>query len=207
MSEQAFYSSFLVVLSLFALGIAVSVWMYLKKKSLALSDKLSIKAVMERRSKEMDILAYEVTMPPAVGGATKYTLIIERDETAGGDLTAYERKELAAGETTTMIEVAQDTKAKLTVSAVDEAGNASEPVSVEFVAVDTIAPTLEGNIGIKAVGERNSIPAAPAPVEPEAPVAPAPEVVDAPVVTDGPAIPEVSDAPVDVTPPSDPTPA
>lgn len=149
----------------------------------------------------MDILMFEVTLPPAVGGAKKYTLIVERDETAGGDLVAYERIEVDALDPVARVEVAQDTSAKLTVSAVDEAGNESEPVSTSFVAVDTIAPTLEGNIGIKAVGERSSIASAPAEVPAEeAPVVSSDDTVaDVPAVVDAPEIPAV-ETPADENP-------
>ena len=70
------------------------------------------------------------------------------------------------------IDVPQDAQVALSLVDVDDAGNASEPATVSFAAVDTLAPAQPGGFTVTLVSERD-VPATAVVEEP---------VVDAPVV-------------------------
>lgn len=52
-----------------------------------------------------------------------------------------------------VITVPQDASVVLTLVDIDDAGNASEPAFVEFVALDTIPPAQPGSFGVTLVRE------------------------------------------------------
>jgi hypothetical protein len=80
----------------------------------------------------------------------------------------------AAGNATDLgsVEVPQDSLVVLSLVDVDDAGNKSEPATVEFTALDTLAPAQPGGFNVTLVSEKVVV---------DAPVVETP-VVDVPVV-------------------------
>jgi hypothetical protein len=105
----------------------------------------------ERRKQNMDILSYEVTLPAVPAGASVETQRL--DVTIGG-VTASQ--EPALDVVTVAIEAPQDSAVALALVYIDEAGNASQASTREFVAVDTIAPAQPGEMTVVATGERRT---------------------------------------------------
>jgi hypothetical protein len=53
------------------------------------------------------------------------------------------------------IDVPEGASVQLSLVDVDDAGNASEPASVDFVAADTLAPSQPGSFTVSLVAERS----------------------------------------------------
>lgn len=96
-----------------------------------------------------DLLTYTIVAAPASAQdvvARTLTVIVNNDEqapkTVGGDVTDFGT-----------ITVPQDSTVVLTLVDTDDAGNESEPATVEFVAADTIPPAKPGAVTVTLVGE------------------------------------------------------
>lgn len=125
----------------------------------------------------MDILKLAVKLPAVTsGGAIKYILNIVRSDTGFGELPAAEIQDIPLTQAEVVMEAVQDSTIKLSIVAVDEAGNQSPPTEAEFTVLDTIPPSLTGDFSVRAVGERTV--EAPTPIVP-----PLPPVEEAPVVS------------------------
>lgn len=72
-----------------------------------------------------------------------------------------------------VVEVPQDAQVVLSVMDVDDAGNYSEPATIEFVASDTLRPSAPSAVNVVLVSERAAPDVQPeTPVEPPSPEAP-----------------------------------
>jgi hypothetical protein len=95
-------------------------------------------------------LVYTVTAAPVVDAdvvARRLTVTIDGEPGETADFPA---------DTTSFVEsvtVPQDSNVVLTLVDIDDAGNASEPAVVEFVATDTIPPAKPGEFGVTLVRE------------------------------------------------------
>jgi hypothetical protein len=98
---------------------------------------------------DSDVVSRELVV--AVNGETQPAVYFASNMTDLGTVTAL-----------------QNSSVELTLVDVDDAGNRSEPASLVFVALDTLAPSAPGSIGVTLVSETT--------VTPDEPVAP--EVVD-----------------------------
>ena len=124
-----------------------------------------------------DTLVYEISVGAPAGGD-----VVARRLTVTVNGLPQEVKEFPA-ETVSFgaLSVPQDSEVQLALSDRDDAGNYSEPATIDFVALDTIAPPQPGAFTITLVGELHAdrtvttttdevvVP------EPEAPVVPEPE--------------------------------
>lgn len=96
-----------------------------------------------------DTLVYEISVgAPAVGD------VVARRLTVVVNGVAQEVKEFPADTVSFgALAVPQDAEVLLSLSDRDDAGNYSEPATIEFVAADTIAPPVPGAFTVTLVGE------------------------------------------------------
>ena len=163
------------------MAFVIFVWILIQRPGVG---RFTFKCVSERTVEEMDmktdLLMYEVTLPVSeTPDVVSKRLTVSRGNLVGDLFVANQVVELTGGDDVAMIEAAQDDTVGLSLIVVDNGGNESEPVTAEFVAVDTIKPILVGEMTAKAVGERvvgedDVVEEPPAdPADPEAPEAPA----------------------------------
>ena len=124
-------------------------------------SQISVVITAERQAQSMDIIQITLGIPQGLStDVVKKVITVDRTP-LDGELAAHLEEDLAADQNTFVVEAIQDTEVNVSIVAVDDAGNESEPVTLSFTATDTIPPVLEGGITAEMTGERN-VPDAPA---------------------------------------------
>lgn len=109
--------------------------------------------VLQVRSKPMaDVLTYRVSAPAPTDAdvvSRLLTVAVNGKETVS---TSFD------GATTDLgtFDVPQDSVVDLSLVDVDDSGNKSEPAVFSFVAVDTVAPSQPGALGVTLEGEKSA---------------------------------------------------
>lgn len=94
-------------------------------------------------------LVYSVTAGPVVDHD-----VVSRNFTVTVDGEEFHKEEFAPATTNFgEISVPQGARVVLTLVDVDDAGNVSDPASLEFTATDTIPPTTPGGFGVTLLRE------------------------------------------------------
>jgi len=125
----------------------------------------AVKAIGQRKVAGMDIMEYRVGLPISESGdVVKKVLNVKRTDTADGVLEAEETIEMGPLETAIDIEAVQGSQVDLSLVAVDDVGNVSAPVTLSFLAADTIPPKLTGELTVAVMSER-TVPPEPGPDE------------------------------------------
>lgn len=102
-----------------------------------------------------DLLTYSVSVGPVVDADVverQLTLVVNGAEVPEG-MKTFSADVTSLGE----IVVPQDATVMLTLVDVDDAGNRSEPAVLEFVAADTLPPSMPGSLGVTLVGESRPV--------------------------------------------------
>jgi hypothetical protein len=96
-----------------------------------------------------DNLTYRVTAGAPVDGdvVSRVVTVTVNGESQGS--VSYVGSTIDLG----VITVPQDSDVEVSLVDIDDAGNASDPASYSFVAVDSIAPATPGALGVTLVGE------------------------------------------------------
>jgi len=100
--------------------------------------------------KEFAMLVYSVTAGPVVDNdvmSRRLTVTVNGEQIS--EPVDFDSSATSLGE----IKVEQDSSVVLTLVDIDDAGNASEPAVLEFVATDTIPPAKPGEFGVALVRE------------------------------------------------------
>jgi hypothetical protein len=131
--------------------ISVVLLAYLTWRTLAVptSAPVGLRVIQLRSNQMADMLSYKVSAGVPVDGdvVSRVVTVTVNGESKGSTSYAGDSVELG------VISVPQDSNVVLTLVDVDDAGNSSEPATVTFVAVDTVAPTQPGFFGVTLVGE------------------------------------------------------
>lgn len=100
-----------------------------------------------------DVLTYRVSVGPVVDGdvvVRKLSVYLDGAETPR-EVREYEPSATDLGD----LLVPQGASVVLSLVDVDDAGNQSEPATLEFAAVDTLPPAQPGMLGVTLVGEQS----------------------------------------------------
>lgn len=140
----------IILACLFWIGLLTSVIMGTRRGTKVATPLL---AVHEKRRKKMaDMLTYAVVAPEVVDGdVVKRELSVVVNGLVQS-VVVYSPETVVFDD----IEVPQDATVLLQLVDVDDAGNRSEPAELEFVAVDTLPPTMPGGLSVNLVSERRS---------------------------------------------------
>jgi hypothetical protein len=141
---------------------------FLRGLKVFVSMPVGLRVILQRGETMANVLTYRVSVNAPVDGD-----VVSRELTVlvnGVELMVVH----ALGSATDLgsIDVPQDALVVLSLVDVDDAGNRSAPATVEFTAVDTLAPAQPGGFNVTLVSEK---------VVADAPVVETP-VVDVPVV-------------------------
>ena len=160
---------FVLFMLWYFLYIALNVYgLLLRESRVFVNVPSGLSVVLTRGETMANVLTYRVSVNAPVDGdvvSRELTVIVN-----GVESTVV----TAAGNATDLgsVEVPQDSLVVLSLVDVDDAGNKSEPATVEFTALDTLAPAQPGGFNVTLVSEK---------VVADAPVVETP-VVDVPVV-------------------------
>jgi hypothetical protein len=140
----------------------------LRGLNISVSVPVGLRVVLQRGETMANVLTYRVSVNAPVDGD-----VVSRELTVtvnGVELMVVN----AVGNATDLgsVDVPQDALVVLSLVDVDDAGNKSEPATVEFTAVDTLAPAQPGGFNVTLVSEKVVV---------DVPVVETP-VVDVPVV-------------------------
>jgi hypothetical protein len=130
--------------------IALTVYENLYRKlNVFVSAPLGLEVVLFKGETMANVLTYRVSVTAPVDGD-----VVSRELTVtvnGVELTVVH----AVGNATDLgsVDVPQDSRVALSLVDVDDAGNRSAPATVEFTAVDTLAPAQPGGFNVTLVGE------------------------------------------------------
>lgn len=94
-------------------------------------------------------LVYSVSSGPAVDADVvrrELTVVVNGEKVSQTDFT---KESVEFGE----IKVAQDSNVAVSLVDIDDAGNRSQPATIEFAATDTIAPSAPGSLGVSLLRE------------------------------------------------------
>lgn len=152
-------SAALLILFLCACVLIIAWWLTGAAK-IAAPEFLEVRQI--GRDNMADVLVYKVSVAPAVDAD-----VVERRLTVVVNGLVVEGPKVFPASATDLGEVRAEQGASvlLTLVDVDDAGNRSEPASLEFVAEDTLPPAQPGALGVTLVAEIEGDVAA----EPEAP--------------------------------------
>jgi hypothetical protein len=160
---------FVLFLLWYLVCIALALYkLLLRELNVPVSVPVGLRVVLQKGEIMANVLTYNVSVNAPVDGD-----VVSRELTVtvnGVESTVV----TAAGNATNLgsVDVPQDALVVLSLVDVDDAGNKSEPATVEFTAVDTLAPAQPGGFNVTLVSEK---------VVADAPVVETP-VVDVPVV-------------------------
>jgi hypothetical protein len=122
----------------------------LHELNVSVSVPKGLRVVLLRGETMANVLTYRVSVDAPVDGD-----VVSRELTVtvnGVESTVV----TAAGNATDLgsVDVPQDSLVVLSLVDVDDAGNKSEPATVEFTAVDTLAPAQPGGFNVTLVSEK-----------------------------------------------------
>jgi hypothetical protein len=142
---------FVLFLLWYLVCIALSVYeLLLRGLNVFVSVPVGLKAVLLRGETMANVLTYRVSVnAPVDGDVVSRVLTVTVNGVESTVVTA-------AGDATDLgsVDVPQDSLVVLSLVDVDDAGNKSEPATVEFTAVDTLAPAQPGGFNVTLVSEK-----------------------------------------------------
>ncbi len=146
MSGLIFLSLSLLVL------LAVVVWASRRRPH----EEFTVHLLSERKEAGMDILKFRVGIPTTEDSdVVGRQLVVQRDVAPAGILEPEETIDLDDTQDSIDIEAVQDSNVSLSLTAVDDSGNHSAPLTFQFQALDTIPPEIQGSFTVTAVEERS----------------------------------------------------